>query len=509
MSVTGMRSRRGFLGSLAGFSLGTMAPRAWAKGAVKTISIIHTTDLHGHIMPSTDYRGQTGLGGLARCASQIRMWQKMCPNNLLVDVGDLYQGTPASRFSQGEMMIDLLNMLGYDCWTLGNHEFDWGMDVVERAAQRSKMPVLTANIEMAGHRSGRWPAGHALGNIHPYRMMEVAGIKIGLVGLITPGLPYWLRPELLKGIKPIDPVESLSRAVSALQAEGAHAIVVTGHMGFKFRDDYANPLRHLLGKVRGIDLYIGGHSHRDMPAWKSSGVMCTQSSYHGMHCGRVDLTFDLETKKLVSKHLCTNLMDDRFQLDPLVLKSASKHLDFADKQMSRKVATLKQPIRQDKGEVRELLCKAFLYAAKKRKLAADTVFHGTFSKGDIPAGELTMEQVWHQLPYENWLVSVEVTAREMAEIVAEVAKDKYSDKEVYGFQARKEDDYALRDRKGKLLQPDQRLTVLFNSYDAQSGGRRYMRLREITQQKSARSKMLPVDTRDALTEYFLDGQPAP
>ena len=403
-------------------------------------------------------------------------------------------------------MVDLLNMMNFDSWTLGNHEFDWGLDVVEQAVQRSKMPVLTANIDLAGQKPGHWAKGHALENVSPYMIKELAGIKIGIVGLLTPGLPYWLRPELLKGVKPVDPVESLTRAVKELKAQNVNAIVVTGHMGFKFRDDFANPLRKLFEKVKGIDMYIGGHSHMDMPSFKFNGVLCTQSSYHGMHCGKVDLTFDLETKKLISKHICTNLMDDRYQLDPLVLKHASPFIETAEKALNKKVADIKKPISQKDGEVRELFCKAFLYAARKRKVKADTVFHGTFKKGDIPAGELKLEDVWYQIPYENWLVAVELTAKEMAEVIKEVSKSRHADNELLGYSAKKEEDYLVRDAKGKALEPDHRLTVVFNSYDVQSGGQRYMRLREIAQQKSAKARMLSIDTRDALAEYFLDGQ---
>ncbi len=92
--------------------------------SIKTISLFHTTDLHGHILPTQSYRGIANVGGLARCAAQIREWRKAHPHSLLIDMGDVYQGTAVGWITRGRLMIDLFNKLQYDAWVLGNHEFD-------------------------------------------------------------------------------------------------------------------------------------------------------------------------------------------------------------------------------------------------------------------------------------------------------------------------------------------------------------------------------------------------
>jgi 5'-nucleotidase / UDP-sugar diphosphatase len=92
------------------------------------ISILHTTDLHGHILPTSDYNGNSDVGGLARCVTQIRQWRRQNPNSILIDIGDVYQGTDVALRSKGELMIDLFNHLKYDAWVVGNHEFDWGIE---------------------------------------------------------------------------------------------------------------------------------------------------------------------------------------------------------------------------------------------------------------------------------------------------------------------------------------------------------------------------------------------
>ena len=158
-------SRRDFL-KLAGRAglLGAFPTLASAAAALEPdtvcISILHTTDLHGHILPTSDYDGTADRGGLARCVTQIRRWRRQNPNSILVDIGDVYQGTEVSLRNKGELMIDLFNHLKYDAWVIGNHEFDWGIEPFTNALQKSAMPVLGANTTLDG-KSGRLIFGFA------------------------------------------------------------------------------------------------------------------------------------------------------------------------------------------------------------------------------------------------------------------------------------------------------------------------------------------------------------
>src|SRR6266705_6862580 len=118
------------------------------------ISILHTTDIHGHILPTSDYDGNPDRGGLARCVTQIRRWRRQNRNSILIDAGDVYQGTDVSLRTNGALMIDLFNHLKYDAWVVGNHEFDWGVEPFMNALTKSKMPVVAANMSREGKSSG-------------------------------------------------------------------------------------------------------------------------------------------------------------------------------------------------------------------------------------------------------------------------------------------------------------------------------------------------------------------
>jgi 2',3'-cyclic-nucleotide 2'-phosphodiesterase/3'-nucleotidase len=494
----------GGLASLAGFPARRL--EAVERGRARTISIFHSTDLHGHILPSQTYEGLQDVGGFARVATCLRRWRRECPHSLTVDVGDVVQGTAASLHSGGRLMIDLFNRLGYDAWALGNHDFDWGPEKTEALLADSACPVLTANLERGDRRAGGF-AG-AWEKVKPWTVREVGGFRIGLIGLITPGLPSWLSPETLGGTAPLDPVETLAAAVREVRGEKVDAVVVIGHMGWRFNDDYANPVRAMLAGAKGVDIYLAGHSHQNQPSWMMHDVLCSQASYYGIHCGRIDLTFDLDSRKLVDRRAFTLLMDDRFELDPAVMQAARPDLAASDAELAREVATVTGPI-AGKGRgsgLVTLLCECFAGELAKRGTKVDGVFHGTFGSGDLQPGKLTVGDCWRIIPYENMLTVAEVTAADLAAIIAEDRKVRDSDRTLWPFEVTVEPGGRVTRiaLEGRELAADGRLVIAFNSYDAQSGGRRLMRMREILAAPEANRRTTPVDTRGALIAGLLD-----
>src|SRR6266487_3173863 len=305
------------------------------------ISILHTTDLHGHILPTSDYDGNSDRGGMARCVTQIRRWQRENPNSILIDVGDVYQGTDVSLRNRGELMIDLFNHVKYDAWIVGNHEFDWGIETFLNALQRSTMPVLAANTLLNGKPAGASSESeHPLAKIQPLIIKEIAGIKLAVIGVTTPGMPFWLGPEFTRGIEFQNPVEPVRRAIARAKDEGADAIVLSGHMGLKMRtggDDFANTVMALTSEFPELTVFIAGHTHQAIPSRLTNGALFTQADHFGIHVGRVDLLFDRNSKKLLHREAICELMDNRFHPDHVIVSRAKSQLAESDAALSSPV----------------------------------------------------------------------------------------------------------------------------------------------------------------------------
>jgi 2',3'-cyclic-nucleotide 2'-phosphodiesterase (5'-nucleotidase family) len=499
-------TRRRFLAG-SGAWLGSASTGFAADPAkTRTISIFHTTDLHGHIVPTQTYEGVGDVGGLARCATLIRRWKRENPDSLLLDIGDVYQGTNESLINQGNLMIGLFNRLGYDAWTLGNHDFDWGPESLEKNLALSAMPVLTGNLKVSGKSPGTLDG--AWSKVRPWMMKEIGGFRIALIGLITPGLPYWLARETLGNAVVESPAEVLQRSIAEAKSAKADAIVVMGHMGWRREDDFANPVREILKASPDVDVFLAGHTHQDQPSWKTGTVLCTQASYYGIHCGRVDLTFDADTRKLIDRKAVTVLMDRQFELDPAVMEAADPDLKKSAEQLARKVATVTQPVRGTGANppLVRLFCEIFASALKRRNIQVDGVYHGSFGTGDLAAGELTVADCWKLLPYENLLATARLTTADLIEILKEERGLRKSDRMLWPFELKLDRGGGVVSftRDGKPVDPAATFTIALNSYDAQSGGQSMMRLREIVLRPEAKLTQTGVETRAALIDGLLE-----
>jgi len=464
---------------------------AWVRAAeiapqdLVTISILHTTDLHGHILPTVDYDGRPDLGGLARCITQIRRWRAENPNSILIDIGDVYQGTEFALSDRGRMMIDLFNLLRYDAWTIGNHEFDWGIEPFLRAVERSEMPVLAANTLLEGKPAGVFAdARHPFARIQPFIMKEVGGIRLAIVGLTTPGMPFWLMPRFIEGIEFQHPVEPVRRAIRQARTAGADAVILAGHMGLKERtggDDFANCVMLLTSEFPEAAVFIAGHTHQDIPSRLTNGVVLTQADHFGIHVGRVDLLFDRRSKKLVRRDAHTEVMDHRFALDPVVLSRAQPQLDRAATVLATPIGELAETlsINSPAGEPSDLaalIAAAISEALAERGLTVDGVFHGLFEdKHGLPKGQKTIGDIWQILPFESFLVTGEFTPTDLKVIMQEVWQCREM-RSLSGFRMIVEGQgenrrlTSLRLSDGRPLDPAKLYRIALNTFDARSGG---------------------------------------
>lgn len=515
--------RRDFLKTSALAGAGLAWGPNWASLAgdlpagVVTIPILHTTDLHGHILPGPDYSNTPDLGGLARCVTQLNRWRQEFPRHLLVDVGDLYQGTAVGWQTNGQIMVECLNHLNYDGWVIGNHEFDWGSDPLRQAIQKSRMPILSANGTVAGKDLNSLAPVRVPGweNLQGAFIKELAGYKIAVIGVTTPGLTYWIPDGLLGEYRAADPVEALRPLMAEIQAQKPDAIIMLGHMGLQkandASDDFANRVNAICAAFPEITAFIGAHTHKDLPNLSVGKVPYTQANYHGINVGRLDLVFDPSTRKVVGVNPQTVFMGPDIELDPGILSLAHKPLALADEYLQTVVGKFSfdaDTVTQTPGiptALERVFGAAFTWALRERGITVDAVFHGMFwNMGDGPkAGNKTIDHIWRLLPFENYLVTAELSGEQFMVIMREnLEQGKGARSLSGGLTATGLSGQVYRNSTGKILEPRERVTIAFNAYDAQSGGQRLNKLREILAEPACKYTTTPVQTRTALIDFI-------
>jgi len=513
-------TRRAFLKTIGQAGLFCAAPGiahavATPNDDTVRISILHTTDLHGHILPTGDYAGNADLGGFARCVTQIRRWRRQNRNSILIDIGDVYQGTDVSLRSSGALMIDLFNHLKYDAWIVGNHEFDWGVETFANALAKSEMPVLGANMSMEGRASGEI-AADPFARIQPYILKEFDGIRIVIIGVTTPGMPFWFRPEFIRGFDFEYSVDPVRRAMIKAKADGAHAIVLAGHMGLKPRsggDDFANNVVALTSEFPEVGAVIAGHTHQTLPSRLTNGVLLTQADHFGIHVGRLDLTFDRSSKKLLHREAHCELMNNRIPIDHFVVSRTKPQLDASAGALAQRIGILAETlhVRGRPGgpsEVEALIGAAILEALRERGTAVDGAMHGVFDeKNNFAAGPKTVNDIWNLIPFENYVVTAELTPEEIKTAMEEVYASR-EPRNLLGIEIETEGSgyerriAAMRLTDGRMLERDKRYSIAFNTFDSRSGGHRFMKLRALLETPATRCTFHPVQTRDAMIDYF-------
>src|SRR5678815_1421584 len=232
------------------------------------ITILGTTDLHGNINPIDYYTNKPDNRGLAKVATLISRVRKEQPNVLLIDSGDTIQGSPLESFHsrKNNVRIDpmmlVMNSLNYDAMTVGNHEYNFGLKVLEKARGEAKFPWLSANTY---DKTTQKP------HYKPYIVKDVAGVKIGILGLTTPGIPNWDNPPNYAGLEFHEPVAEARKWVAELRTkERVDVVVIAMHMGLgeDLRTGEANPgqVPHeneaiaIAKEVPGVDVIFMGHT---------------------------------------------------------------------------------------------------------------------------------------------------------------------------------------------------------------------------------------------------------
>ncbi|MBD3367589.1 MAG: multifunctional 2',3'-cyclic-nucleotide 2'-phosphodiesterase/5'-nucleotidase/3'-nucleotidase [Candidatus Eisenbacteria bacterium] len=414
------------------------------------LSVIFTNDIHGGIDPTgatfMNPEFPPPLGGAASAKAYIDRVREQAREEggyvLIIDQGDIFQGTPVGNYRNGESVIEYFNHVPIDLWTIGNHDFDEGIENLWHLVEMSEMPVLSANL--------RWEDGTEIDLIEPYVMKDYNGIKVAVIGLTTTDTPQMAFPEHVKGVQFLPAIPTAERYVEEAREKGADIVFISGHMGLPYdpeegyeemiqeEEERGETVREPLeeGKwganameiahaVPGIDVFFGGHIHKgfDKP-WEepSTHTLLFQTYGRGSGVGHVDILIDPETESIAGYDLPSirggliTLFEDEHWPDPEMDAMVTAFVEEAEEGMDRVVGYTEVNLtRGGEGETRmgNLVCDAM-----REETDADFAFTNLGGiRDEIPAGPITPRQVFRVLPFGNSLIVYEISGRLLKQII--------------------------------------------------------------------------------------------
>jgi 5'-nucleotidase len=263
----------------------------------KHLTILHTNDVHSYIDPfPADHPRNANMGGVSRRAAMIETIRQENPNLLLLDAGDIFQGTPYFNYYGGELELKLMSMMKYDLGTMGNHDFDNGIDGFNSQMHHATFDFVTSNYDFNNT--------VLQGKTKQYKIFDKNGIKVGIFGLgiELAGLVDSKNYKETKYLNPVEIAQDLSHKLKHEQK--CDLVICLSHLGYKYKDeqDKISDIK-LATSTKDIDLIIGGHTHTflDKPTVlkNSEGkeVIVNQAGCYGINMGRIDFYFDNDKSK--------------------------------------------------------------------------------------------------------------------------------------------------------------------------------------------------------------------
>jgi len=294
-----MSCRRTFLkqtllggGSMA---LGLFPLELFASGELVKLTVFHTNDMHCHIDPfPEDHAEYPGKGGMTRIASLVNACRKENPNVLLLDAGDMFQGTPYFNYFKGNLIVKVMSEMGYDVGTIGNHEFDNGMGDILSALRKADFPFVSSNYDFSDTILGEI--------VKPFQILNKGGLKIGIYGL---GIELdGLVGKLNYGnTRFLDPIKTALKMERLLKKEHSCDLVIClSHLGYSYQSNKISDIM-LAPQTKYTDLFIGGHTHTflEKPTVLKNAegkmVIVNQAGWAALLTGKIEFVFDRTGKR--------------------------------------------------------------------------------------------------------------------------------------------------------------------------------------------------------------------
>jgi 2',3'-cyclic-nucleotide 2'-phosphodiesterase/3'-nucleotidase len=404
------------------------------------VTVLATTDLHGNIFPIDYYTDRPANRGLAKIATLIRAERASNPNNLLLDCGDTIQGTalesvyqtyvrtghlplkltfPGEPFAHDPMMA-AMNVIGYDAMVVGNHEFNFGLRNLDRARGEAKFPWLSANTQVVDGKTRSFDR---------YLLKTVAGVKIAVIGVTTPAIPSWEKPENFTPYR-FDPArESIGKSMAELRALPASQrpdlIILAAHAGLgrdpkdgsARADELAegNTMYDIAMEVSGIDAIVFGHTHSELAGLRVNGVLMTQPKNWGISLA--ELTFEMDSKPgggfaVTAKSSRLIPVTSQTVADEEVLRMSRPYHEMAERYLDTPVAQSEQALDGRLGRVEDTALVDMIHAVQLHYAKADVSFSSLFNqRATVPKGPVTVRQIAGLYVYDNELYAIEGTGK--------------------------------------------------------------------------------------------------
>lgn len=458
------------------------------------VQILGANDLHGKIDVTSTVATRPGLsfGRADYLAAYLRQREADNPNTFIVHSGDMIGGSsPVSALLQDEPTVEIMESIGFDVGTIGNHELDEGIDELLRIVNGGQhengtdnydgmnFPLIAANIEYKD-------SGELV--FAPYEIKEVDGVKIGFIGVATITTPANVMPAGIASLVFTDESEAIDKYVSELQAQGVEAIIVIAHVsGEQDGDSVKGAIAGIANNINDeVDVIYSGHSHTRVDGLVDNKLI-VQAWEYGNAIADIDLEIDPVTKDVVSKSAeIVEVIQGQIEPDAEVAAILEKYMQEVDSKVNAIVATTDLPMLKGyptKGVIGDMALGNFIADGMKYVMNADfALMNGGGVRDNVDAGPVTWGELFNVQPFGNTLVKVDVTGQQLEEILNVMINPKYGPDSFIGggrytWSTVTGKIVNLYDEDGQKLDPDANYSLIVNNYMYSQTSDKYKRIK--------------------------------
>jgi 5'-nucleotidase / UDP-sugar diphosphatase len=381
------------------------------------IQLLHTDDIHGHLdadivqSASSSFRA----GGMAQLAGQVAAFRARAPQRtLLVDAGDAWQGTFISNENKGAAVTKAMNLMRYDALAVGNHDFDWGQDVLAQRAHEAAFPFLAANVVET--KTGLSPA-----YLKPFEVKDLGIARVGIIGLTNPGSATIVKATSVAGLQFRAAADSVRVLIDEVRKQ-SDIVVVAAHIG-------TADAAQLARDVPGIDVIVAAHDHLPVQTARVEGrTTIVDAGAYTQYLGRLEIVVDRTTRKMKDAVRASEVIaiaaNVNVKPDPEIAKLVEERRADAEKYTARIVGRTTEPLSNVREETGfgNLITDAFVEYGRQQNWKTDVAFYNMAGvRASFLAGQLTFGQLYEALPFSNTVVNVDLTGTDLAAIIDRAA----------------------------------------------------------------------------------------